>query len=62
MFGYVMYDGRYNTLSLVGQEAVQIDKWIDLDFEEYTTAQIDIISFTYNDSGRCTFGINWCFK
>lgn len=56
LFGYVMPDGRYNTLSLVGQEAVQIDRWIDLDFEEYTTAQIDIVSFTYNDSSHCTFG------
>ena len=54
LFGYIMPDGRYNTFTLVGQEAITIDKWIDLEFEEYRTAQVDNVTFLYNDSNRYT--------
>ena len=56
LFGYMTEDGKYNTLSLVGQPTVDIHYWTDLDFEEYVTEQIDIVGFTYNDNDKYVFG------
>ena len=47
-FGYITGDGYYNTLSLANSKAYTIERFESLDFEEYETAQIDIVSFTYN--------------
>ena len=56
LFGYMTNDGKYTTLSLIGQQEITIDNWIELDFEEYITEQIDIVGFTYNNSDKIVFG------
>lgn len=49
LFGYMTEDGKYTTKSIVNNlTPIVINNWIDLDFEEYITAQIDIVSFSYN--------------
>lgn len=55
-FGYITPDGKYTTMSIAENQKITVDRWIDLDFEEYDTALIDITSFNYNDSQKCTFG------
>lgn len=55
-FGYITPDGKYTTMSIAENQKITVDRWIDLNFEEYDTALIDITSFNYNDSQKCTFG------
>ena len=55
-FGYITPDGKYTTMSIAENTPIEIDRWITLDFEEYVTTQIDITTFNYNDSKKCTFG------
>lgn len=56
LFGYITPEGKYTTMSIVDKLPVTISRWIDLEFEEYTTAQIDIVSFDYYDSRKMIFG------
>ena len=56
LFGYITPEGKYTTMSIVEKLPVTISRWIDLEFEEYTTEQIDIVSFDYYDSRKMTFG------
>lgn len=56
LFGYITPEGKYTTMSIVDKLPVTISRWIDLEFEEYTTEQIDIVSFDYYDSRKMTFG------
>lgn len=52
VFGYITGSGRYTTISLAKSKAYNIDTFVDLEFEEYKTAEIDIVSFTYNGGER----------
>ncbi len=56
LFGYITPEGKYTTMSVVDKLPVTITRWIDLEFEEYTTEQIDIVSFDYYDSRKMIFG------
>ena len=56
LFGYITPEGKYTTMSIVDKLPVTISRWIDLEFEEYTTEQIDIVSFDYYDSRKMIFG------
>lgn len=56
LFGYITPEGEYTTMSVVDKLPVTITRWIDLEFEEYTTEQIDIVSFDYYDSRKMIFG------
>lgn len=56
LFGYITPDGKYTTMSIAENKEITVDRWIDLDFEEYDTAQIDITVFSYKDSQKRTFG------
>lgn len=47
-FGYITADGYYTTLSLTKSETYNIERFESLEFEEYETAPIDIVSFTYD--------------
>jgi hypothetical protein len=48
-FGYITGDGYYNTLRLAKDKVYNIERFESLEFEEYETAEIDIVSFTYNN-------------
>lgn len=52
VFGYITGSGRYTTISLAKSKTYNIDTFVDLEFEEYKTAEIDIVSFTYNGGER----------
>lgn len=56
LFGYITPEGKYTTMSIVEKLPVTISRWIDLEFEEYTTEQIDIVSFDYYDIRKMIFG------
>lgn len=56
LFGYITPEGKYTTMSIVEELPVTISRWIDLEFEEYNTEQIDIVSFDYYDSRKMIFG------
>ena len=56
LFGYITPEGKYTTMSIVDKLPVTISRWIGLEFEEYTTEQIDIVSFDYYDSRKMIFG------
>ena len=56
LFGYITPEGKYTTMSIVDKLPVTISRWIDLEFEEYNTEQIDIVSFDYYDSRKMIFG------
>lgn len=58
LFGYMTEDGKYTTKSIINnQKQITVNNWIDLDFEEYITAQIDIVNFYYNGgNNKISFG------
>ena len=56
LFGYITPEGKYTTMSIVEKLPVTVSRWIDLEFEEYNTEQIDIVSFDYYDSRKMIFG------
>lgn len=58
LFGYMTENGEYTTKSIINNlTPITINNWIDLDFEEYITAQIDIVNFYYNSgNNKISFG------
>lgn len=56
LFGYITPDGRYTVKSVLNQDTIQINSWIDLEFSEYETAIIDIVRFNYDNDNVYTIG------